>query len=386
MTHVSSGSLRRLADDPRAVADVDVAHVASCRRCTARRDLAAEDARTAASLLSKLGMGPDVATADLDIAWHRFDAASAAPLVRGRHSGPVGHVPPTSWRLLPLAAPTPALLGAAALVLVVAGAATVLTTVGEPGPAAPPTTTAANAMPSGLQQVADLVGVDTGGGGGVLGGFDTASGTLPLPFGVLHWSSAGAAHTVSSLAAAAQATGLPVHSPGDLPPGVGALETVLVQPAVTATVDFAAGAVPGVGGAASLSVTAGPAVLAEYGGAPAGVNVPTLVTVVMARPATSATSSSTDRLEAFVLARPGLPAGLVREVRLLGNLSGLLSGVGGTGPQVSQVEVAGVPGILVTDGSGVASGVLWEDHNGTVHAAAGLLDQKDVLDVANQIG
>jgi hypothetical protein len=42
--------------------------------------------------------------------------------------------------------------------------------------------------------------------------------------------------------------------------------------------------------------------------------------------------------------------------------------------------------VLLTDSSGAASGVIWEDQRGLVHTVAGLLDKEDVLSVANQVG
>jgi hypothetical protein len=383
VAHVSSGSLRRLADDARAVPDADVSHLASCRRCALRRDRVAADAETARSLLAGLNDPSGVAAADLDAAWSRLAAASREP--DRRPSPAVVHVPPRSWRLLRLATPQPALVGAAALVLVVGVATAVLADVAGQGPAAPQTTAAGGTVPQGFQEVADLVGVNPQGRGGIVGGFDTSSGSLTLPFGVLRWSSAGAARSVPSLADAERATGLQVRGPSRPPAGVGSVGSVLVQPAVTATVDFGPGAGAGVAGS-SLTVTAGPAVLVAYRGTLAGMNVPALVTMVMAHPTATATLSPAARLETFLLSRPDLPAGLRQELRLLGNLTGVVAGAGGNGPQVSEVTVAGAPGVLVTDGSGVASGVIWEDSGGTVHAVAGLLDQHDVIDVADQVG
>ncbi len=53
---------------------------------------------------------------------------------------------------------------------------------------------------------------------------------------------------------------------------------------------------------------------------------------------------------------------------------------------MSQVDVNGSPGILVSEASGAASGVIWQDRAGIVRVALGLLDQEDVLSVANQLG
>jgi hypothetical protein len=47
--------------------------------------------------------------------------------------------------------------------------------------------------------------------------------------------------------------------------------------------------------------------------------------------------------------------------------------------------VAGQRAVLVTDRTGAASGVVWEDSEGVVHAVAGLIDQRSALDVADQL-
>jgi hypothetical protein len=238
-----------------------------------------------------------------------------------------------------------------------------------------------------FQAVADVVGV--AGGNDILGGLQTASGTRRLPFGVLHWSSARAAYDVPSVAAAEQATGLSLRSLANPPAGVGAPTTILVQPRVTATIDLDAAAGKGLAGT-SLTVTAGPAVLVEYGGSigAGGFGIPTLATFVMPRPTASSSvaSPTSDELEAYVLSRPGLPSGLVQEIRLVGNLATILPLKAVGGASVSEVEIDGSPAIAVGDGAGIATGVLWVDRAGFVHAALGLLDQEDMLGVANQLG
>jgi hypothetical protein len=57
-----------------------------------------------------------------------------------------------------------------------------------------------------------------------------------------------------------------------------------------------------------------------------------------------------------------------------------------TGMSVRQLTIGGAPAVLIADPSGVAAGVIWESRDGLVHAVGGLLDSKDVLSVARQIG
>jgi hypothetical protein len=283
------------------------------------------------------------------------------------------------WRLSVLPVPSTSVRAALAVVVAAAATATVLSIVLAPSRVPAPKLQTSSAD---FQAVADVVGID---GSGVLGGFGTPSGSLQLPFGVVRWTSARGAYRVGSIATADKATGMDLRLPAVLPAGVGEPESILVQPEVTATIGFNAVAGSALEGT-SLTVTAGPAVLVEYRSALSSLGLPTLATFAMQRPIASSTRAVSAQLEAFVLARPGLPAGLAQEIRLLADLGTTLSLPTPPGADVTQVDVGGSPGLLVTEGSGAASGVIWEDRGGVVHAALGLLDQKDILDVANQLG
>ena len=57
-----------------------------------------------------------------------------------------------------------------------------------------------------------------------------------------------------------------------------------------------------------------------------------------------------------------------------------------SGASIRSVQVVGWPGVLLTDASNAASGVVWEDGQGSLHVVAGILDSQDVLNVANQLG
>ncbi len=372
MRHVPEGQLRRLVDEPFAVADAVSEHVGHCPRCAMRREQIAEDAAAATALLSRPQSVPDV-----DSAWTRMRATPVSPAPP--RLDPRRPRVPGRWRWRLVAIPVPStrvlLSIAAGVVALGGGAAAVTAALAPPAPRVP-------ASAGGIQALADVVGIE--GGSGVLGGFDTPSGSRQLPFGVLSWSSAGSARRVASIAAAEQETGLHLPSPTSLPAGVGKPASIMVQPEVTATIRFAAGAETLAG--KSLTVTAGPAVLVEYGAATGAIGLPTLGTFAMGRPVISPIDSTTDQLEAYVLSRHGMPAGLMQEIRLLGDLGTVLPVATPPGANVSQVDVGGAPGILVTDASVGASGVIWEDRGGTVLAAVGLLDRKDILDVANQLG
>lgn len=373
MPHVAEGTLRRLVDDERAVADADIAHVAGCQRCRAREARAAGDASLAARLLVRPQPVPNV-----DAAWRRLQvSANDGPAVRLAHRALRPGLP-FAWTRVPSRAG----LASGSLLLGVAAASVLIAVLGPAGPAPAPPSAA------GFETLVDTFGI---GNAAVLGGFGTLSGTLRLPFGTLRWSADGRPRTVSSLAAAEAITGVRMPGIATLPAGVGGQMAVLVEPRVSATIAFDSAAGRGLEGR-SLTVTAGPAVIVEYGGSGGNANLlgrlPVLATVAMPRPTVSsiATTPGVDRLTAFVLSRPEVPGGLAEVLRLAENTPAVLPVSLPAGVGVSQVDVGGSPGVLLAADGGVASGVIWEDRSGEVHAAIGLLDQKDILNVANQLG
>lgn len=371
MRHIPDGALRRLVDEPFAVPDGDAAHVEACARCASRRSQVASDAAVVTALLIRPQPVPDV-----DSAWNRLQAASLTPA----QPWPKARGPrlPALWgrRLVVVRVPSRAALATVGIVLAAVAAAVTVTTV-----LAPPGRAPVASSPAGIKALEDVVGIDKS---GVLGGFDKSSGSLSLPFGALVWSSPRPARRVASVSAAEQATGIDLRVPTALPAGVGNPSTILVQPEVTATIrlDTAAGTLAG----HSLTVTAGPAVLVEYGASSSAIGIPTLATFAMGGPRISSADAIAAQLEAYVLSRPGLPAGLAQEIRLLGGIGTVVPLPTSQGADLTQVDVNGSPGILITDASIGASGVIWVSRNGVVHAAVGLLDRNDILNVASQLG
>lgn len=371
MRHTPDGTLRRLVDEPFAVPDTETEHAARCERCGRRHEEIARNAAAATALLSRPQPLPDV-----ESAWRRLQASSQAAAAAG--SAPHSRLPRRpSRRVVVVPLPSRTVLASAAAVVVLAvGGGVTAALVSSPGASRAPTSPTIDAL-------TDVVGLN--GNTNILGGFDQPSGSRSLPFGVLRWSSSGAARSVASISAAQQITGLDVKVPANLPSGVGTPSTILVQPAVTATVQFnaAAGSLAG----RTLTVTAGPAVVVEFGSTSTSLDgLPTLTVFVMPRPTVAAKDASASQLEAFVLSQRGVPDGLAQELRLLGGVGTVLPIPQSSGAALSQVDVDGASAVLVTDSSLGASGVLWVDQSNLVHAAVGLLDQHDILSVATQIG
>lgn len=370
MRHITDGVLRRLDDEPLAIPDRVIDHVAGCRRCSARRARIAHDTERARRLLS----APQLAT-DADVAWARlqrdFQRGREGEAERRPKRAPVFR-PAARFPRVSLRAGL--VIGAVGIVIAGTAAAATLTTIFAPTHVAP-----VSLSRSDLRAITAFTGL---GDSPVLGGFSAPSGSTTLRFGTIRWSSSGTAHPVSSLAEATADAGFPVSLPAHVPAGVGAVQRVGVQPRVSATVTFnsaAAGVARG-----SVTLDAGPAVLVEYAGAN-GTDLPTLGVVTMRRPTARSTGATMSQIEAFLLAQPGIPPALAEEVRLLGNLRTTLPVPVPPGAAVRSVRVSGWPGVLIADPSNAGAGVVWEDGRGMLHVVAGILDSQDVLNVADQV-
>ncbi len=368
MRHVPDGTLRRLIDEPFAVADRDARHVAGCERCRARSQRIAEDAATVERFFDV----PVPADTDAGLARSR---ASLIETASGRRTWRVG--PRRSWRFMGASLSTGASLAAVGVVIVGVAAAATLTTVFAPTQVAPVPVSQAD-----VQELTQLMGLNTTIS---FDGFKSPSGSETLPFGMLSWTSSGGAGQIASLADAEAATGLAVTLPTTLPNGVSGIDRYAVMPKVTATIAFGVGAGSGLSGS-SLVVSLGPAVAVSYSGATTIDDIGPLAIVTVAQPIVTSTGATTSQIENFLLSQPGVPADVAAEIRLLGNLQTTLPIPTPPGASSESTEIDGSPAVVLVDNSNTVSGAIWEDHNGVVHAVAGLLDKEDVLSVAQQIG
>jgi hypothetical protein len=368
MLHVSSRDLRRLADEPLAVPDRARNHLAGCGHCQAETDELAANAALAARALH-----PPHDVGDIDAEW----AALAERLTRREAAR--ARVRGAPWR-------TPGRLGGAsagtglatvvAVVAVGAGAAAALTTIYAPTHVAPVTVS-----PADLRALENLTGLGSGHPPTGL----TGTGSERVGFGSVSWSAAGQTQQLSSTARASALTHLAWSAPSALPPGVGAPQSIVIQPQVTASVSFDRRAGAAIAGS-TLQITGGPAIMVAYGGSTGTAGPATLVVAVMQRPTASSTGATASELENFVLAHGGLPAGLTQELRLLGNPATTLPVPVPSGFSAQRLTIGGAPAVLVTTPSSAVSGVIWESKDGLVHAVGGLLDKEDILSVARQIG
>jgi len=366
--HVPDGTLRRLIDEPFAIADRDIRHVEECLRCRARSQRFADNATKAKKVLDL------PALVDADTRPVRAQMSVATTL---DNRTMLQFRPRRSWRLMGASLSTGASVAAVSVVIASVAAAATLTTIFAPTQVAPVQLSKAD-----VQEVAQLMGMTTSAS---LGGFKTPSGSESLAFGSLSWTSSGSGGQVASLAAAEAATGLTVTLPTTLPSGVAGVGRYAVMPKISATVTFDADAGSTLTGS-SLVVSLGPAIAVSYNGSSTLDGIGPLAVLTVAQPLATATGATTAEIENFLLSRPGVPADLADEIHLLGNLQTTLPIPTPPGMTSEQTEIDGSRTVLLIDNSNAASAAIWEDHNGVVHAVAGLLDKEDLLSVAQQIG
>jgi hypothetical protein len=366
--HVPDGTLRRLVDEPFAVADRDARHVEGCARCRARSQRFAEDAAT----VERFFEAPALVETDARPARSRAARVSTPGDRMTLRAGPR-----RSWRLMGASLSTGVSVAAVGVVIAGVAAAATLTTVFAPTQVAPVPVSQAD-----VQSLTQLMGLNTTGS---LGGFRSPSGSETLSFGTLSWTSSGSGAQAASLADAEATTGISVTLPSTLPDGVSGADRYAVMPKVTATIAFGASAGSSLSGS-SLVVTLGPAIAVSYGGATTLDGIGPLGILTVAQPIATSTGATTSEIENFMLSQPGVPADLAEEIRLLGNLQTTLPIPTPSGVTSESTEIGGSPAVVLVDNSNAASGAIWEDHSGVVHAVAGLLDKEDLLSVAQQIG
>jgi hypothetical protein len=379
--HATDSHLRRLEDEPLGVPDRVSEHVASCPRCQERLGGMREDAHRVGARLAALQPVPD-----LDAAWARLvRELESSPAPASRRAAATSRPPLLSRpRRLPLRTA----LAAGALGVVIGGSAVAATLTSV---FAPTHVAAVPLTQSDVGALASFMGLDQnqrnnqGLAGGLFGGFPATSGSLTSSIGTITWASAGGSgpRVAATLADAQADVGFAVALPPTLPAGVNGPPKLIVQPRVRVQVKLDSGPA-GIDGS-SITLTTGPAVLVLYG-LDSGLNVPTLVVLETPRPTAVSSGASVSQIEAFVLARPDIPADVAQEIRLLGNVGTTLPIPVPANAVKRSVRVAGSPGVLVADPSNIASGVIWEDRSGMIRAVAGLIDQQDALSVAAKLG
>lgn len=359
MRHPTDGTLRRLLDEPDAIADDVRSHAARCPVCTDGLARARADAATAAAALEP---GTDPAP-DVDAAWARF--AAHHPVARTRAVAPP---PARRWRRT-IGRPVAAV---AAALVVLAGA----------GVAA-----AADWLPIFHTEHVTTVPVAT-------------TDLVQLPdlsqYGDFTVTGQQSAHQVADAAAARAATGLAVPAVRNLPAGVSGDPVYEVAGPVTATFTFSAQKAaqaaaaagqqppappPGLDGS-RLRITAGPGVAVVW---PRSSQLPELLVARLTAPTVESSGVPYDTVRDYLLSLPGLPPDLAAQLRAISaDATTLPLPVPANLATSSPTRVDGVAATLLTARTGTMAAVVWVK-DGVVSGVAGMLPADQILAVARSL-
>ncbi len=427
MRHLDDGALRRLYDEPEAVATADRAHAAACRRCQDSYARVVADAQAAASLFTAAttpGARVDPALALRQV--RRRVASAPAPRATGARlpRRPLERMTPmyamSQYNARRVARPAGVFVAAAALV-----AALALTPAGS---------LAASLVSIFEPQQFTAVPITSG----------DLQGLPPLDsYGTMADQQNPTHQQAANAADAARITGLTVRTPAALPASVPSTVTynVMSQGVAAFTFDAAkARAAAAKSGktllpmpagldGATLRLSVGPIVVATYGGNPLGAatnstarngvsrahangksaiaqvrkginprsavaqaqanggEIPSLVIVQAPRPRLTTTNGVTvQELEDYLAGQPGVSPQLAAEIRSIGDPSTTLPvPIPIDRFNAQHVKLAdGADSLVVGDNTGVGSGAIWQE-NGMVYAVGGTLTQDQVLAIANSL-
>jgi hypothetical protein len=357
--------LRRLVDDPDALTGSDRRHYTDCAACQARNKGMADDARTAATMLSAPELKLDVATA--------LKRVQAAPAAKPRFGFSLPILRPSTQPMFAA--------GAAAIVVALA------------------ITAFANILPLFQPKTVQPVPVTFA---------DLQALEKLSAYGTLTWSKQPKPQIVLTAADAKAISGLDVPVVSKLPAGVSSTVTYAAMPGAVAVFTFdakkAADAAAASGKSlpklpsgmdgARLTVTVGPAVVEVFGDLNAAsasdsssqnINLPQLIVAKSAVPVVTSTQVTTKQLEAYILSMPGLSPELAAAIRSIGDPTTTLPiPVPVEYATSSKVSINGDPGVALGDNTGLGSGVIWI-HKSNVFVVAGSLKQSAAVDIARNL-
>lgn len=353
MTHLDSGELRRLIDEPQAFTDEQRVHVQQCDVCRAQSALLRSDADFARDALR--GEVAVDATRAYDRV--RMRAAEPAPALRVYRS--LG-----------------ALAAAAAFVLALiftplGGYARSFLEIFEPKTFAPIQLTRADMRTLRLLPQADDVGTQR---------------VVKKP----------QKRVFDSFAQAQQRAGFALLKPAALPSGFGTVRSYYGYTPGEMTFTFSAAKArafvkrshkqlppmpPSLDGTV-VRLQTGYAFNAHYEATPAK-NARSFELVESQAPRVTSSGASLDALEKYLLSLPNVTPELAAQIRSLGDIQNTVPVPVVIDKQTAQrVHVQGVPGLAIGDNTGLGAGVMWQK-NGVIYVVAGPMKMDEVMTVAN---
>jgi hypothetical protein len=391
--HPSQSVLRQILDEPGAVPEPDRTHAASCASCRRHSEAMAADAAVAAAALTGAN-----------------EAVDSLPALRRLRKAETGVVPPRPTvadriRTRVQLARRRSLRAGAILTVVVASMGTLVAT-----------GVASDIIKIFQPETFVAVPIDI-----------TSLGTLPdlSGYGSVRVLQSPQGQAASSLAGAAQSSGLQLLTPGKLPSEVKGAPAFHVLSAGSASFTFSKSAASASAGklgkalpalpanldGSSLTLNGGPVVIETVGSQgslgpfsvpKSGVSdtatgeahhgllgglggIPQLVIVQMKAPVLYSDGPSVAQYEDVLLSMPGVPPSLASQIRALGDLSSTLPiPIPTSLASAHAADINGAPGLVIGDTTGIASGVVWQS-KGLVYGVAGSLTDRQVVAIARSM-
>lgn len=362
MTHLTSGELRAMLDEPETFSTEQREHAKACEACRAQAAALGEHAQFADRLLG----GESSA-----------DTASAYEIVRARAAAPS--------RLMRFYRPAGALAAAAVLLLVLiltplGGFARSFLTIFEPKQFQPIEITRADMRSLHLLPQADDVGTQRVVRKPVKRYYDSLEAAqahtgfallkpsaLPSGFGVVHSYFAYSPGEMTFTFSAAKARAFERRSHKALPPMPQSLDgtTVRLQTGLAFNAHYEASP-------------------ANPHAAPKRASDTRYFELVEAQaPRVTSTGASLDVLEKYLLSLPNVTPDLARQIRALGDIQNTVPVPVVIDKQTARrVTVGGAQGLAIGDNTGLGAGVMWQK-NGVVYVVAGPLRMDEIMAVAN---
>lgn len=362
MRHIDDGTLRRLQDEPLIVTETQRHHLASCERCRTRSEVIGRDAAGTAVLMGAPAFDAAPALTRLHA---RIERDWLQPVYTRRTAPATARRRIRAWMAGPVAAV--ALAGALAWTPAGSLAQSFITIF----------------QPKQIQAVPVSIGD--------LRGLPNLS-----EYGTMHIQQGVQPTTVTSAAAASQASGMTLLTPSSLPSGIPSRVTYEVAPGTKNTFTFSAAEakaaaekagqtappMPASIDGSTLQLTTYPMAVAIWG-SPKGI--PALAVGQTRAPKVSSTGVSVKELEDYVLDLPGVSPGLAASVRAIGDPTSTLPvPIPVSMAHSTSVTVQGVQGLAVGDSTGLGSVVIWEK-NGTIYGVGGPLPENQVIEIANSL-
>lgn len=366
MAHLNDGTLRRMVDDPDAIAAPDRDHFAGCADCKARFDTMSADAKSAEALL----VAP-AASFDAGSAYRRFSARPARPRF-GFH--------------LPILRPASRGM-VAALALVVLVAVGVTAAVNVSNIFQPQTVQPVPISVADLESLPDLA-----------------------TYGDFKWSQQPSPQIGITKDEAEKIAGFSAPTVKSLPQGVNDSNvTYAASTQVVGTFTFSAAkaqaaaaakgktlpAMPAGMDGSTLTLSIGPGIIVIYGdltvpsgstATPQQIKLPKLIVAESKAPSVTSTGVSAKQLEDYLLAQPGISPALAADIRAIGDPTTTLPiPVPVEYATSSKVTVQNVQGVALGDNTGIGSAVVWIK-GGHVYFVGGTLKQDEALSAANHLG